>query len=102
MLAGQLQGDTIVGDWLAWWMGDSIGILLAAPLTWIAIGRPRALWSRRRLLVGLPLLLSTAAFIGIYLQADRWENNQQMQTFRLKAQQTGFRTTSGPAPSGSP
>ena len=89
VLAGQLQDDTIVGDWLAWWMGDSIGILLAAPLTWIAIGRPRALWSRRRLLVGLPLLLSTAAFIGIYLQADRWENNQQMQTFRLKAQQTG-------------
>jgi hypothetical protein len=70
-------------------MGDTIGILLAAPLTWIAIGRPRALWSRRRLLVGLPLLLSAAAFIAIYLQADRWENSQQLQTFRLKAQQTG-------------
>jgi diguanylate cyclase (GGDEF)-like protein/PAS domain S-box-containing protein len=89
VLAGVLHGDTIVGDWLAWWMGDTIGILLAAPLTWIVIGRPRALWSRRRVLVGLPLLLSAAAFIGIYVQADRWESNQQLQTFRLKAQQTG-------------
>jgi diguanylate cyclase (GGDEF)-like protein/PAS domain S-box-containing protein len=70
-------------------MGDTIGILLAAPLTWIFIGRPRALWARRRLLVGLPLVLSAAAFIAIYLQADRWESSQQMQTFRLKAQQTG-------------
>ncbi|MBV6322803.1 EAL domain-containing protein [Duganella violaceipulchra] len=88
-LVGILRWDTLFLDWLAWWMGDTIGILLAAPLTWIVIGRPRALWSRRRLLVGLPLVLSAAAFIAIYLQADRWENNQQLQAFRLKAQQTG-------------
>ncbi|MBV7538643.1 EAL domain-containing protein [Duganella sp. sic0402] len=90
MLAlGILQRDGLAADWLAWWMGDTIGILLAAPLTWIAIGRPRALWARRRTLVGLPLVLSAGAFIAIYLQADRWESNQQLQTFRLKAQQTG-------------
>ncbi|WP_229257539.1 EAL domain-containing protein [Duganella callida] len=86
---GILQRATLGADWLAWWMGDTIGILLAAPLTWILIGRPRALWARRRMLVGLPLLLSAGAFIAIYLQADRWESNQQLQTFRLKAQQTG-------------
>jgi diguanylate cyclase (GGDEF)-like protein/PAS domain S-box-containing protein len=89
MAFGILQRDTIATDWLAWWMGDTIGILLAAPLTWIFIGRPRALWARRRMLVGLPLVLSAAAFIAIYLQADRWESSQQLQTFRLKAQQTG-------------
>ena len=89
VLAGVLRWDSLVADWLAWWMGDTIGILLAAPLTWIAIGRPRALWSRRRTLVGLPLVLSAAAFIAIYVQADKWESNQQLQTFRLKAQQTG-------------
>jgi len=86
---GVVPWHNVGPDWLAWWMGDTIGILLAAPLTWIAIGRPRTLWARRRTLVGLPLLLSTGAFIAIYLQADRWESNQQLQTFRLKAQQTG-------------
>ena len=89
LLLGILQRATLANDWLAWWMGDTIGILLAAPLSWIVIGRPRTLWARRRTLVGLPLVLSAAAFIAIYLQADRWENNQQLQTFRLKAQQTG-------------
>ncbi|WP_343730614.1 EAL domain-containing protein [Duganella sp.] len=89
LLLGILQRDTLASDWLAWWMGDTIGILLAAPLSWIAIGRPRSLWARRRTLVGLPLVLSAAAFIAIYLQADRWESSQQLQTFRLKAQQTG-------------
>ncbi|MBV5325320.1 MAG: MASE1 domain-containing protein [Rhodospirillaceae bacterium] len=89
VLVGMISASNGASDWLAWWMGDTIGILLAAPLCWIVIGRPRALWSRRRLIVGLPLLLSTAAFIAIYLQADRWENIQQLQTFRLKAQQTG-------------
>ena len=93
-----LSGMTAVGvvapanlplEWLAWWMGDTIGILLAAPLSWIVIGQPRLLWWRRRTLVGLPLLLSAGLFIAIYLQADRWENNQQLQAFRLKAQQTG-------------
>jgi diguanylate cyclase (GGDEF)-like protein/PAS domain S-box-containing protein len=88
-LLGLLSWHTLGVDWLAWWMGDTIGILLAAPLCWIVIGRPRTLWTRRRTLVGLPLLLSAAAFIAIYLQADRWESNQQLQAFRLKAQQTG-------------
>ncbi|NVM76002.1 diguanylate cyclase (GGDEF)-like protein/PAS domain S-box-containing protein [Duganella sp. SG902] len=89
LLLGILQRETLANDWLAWWMGDTIGILLAAPLSWIVIGRPRTLWARRRTLVGLPLVLSAAAFIAIYLQADRWESSQQLQTFRLKAQQTG-------------
>ncbi|HEX8403012.1 MAG TPA: EAL domain-containing protein [Duganella sp.] len=89
VFAGVLRSDGMAANWLAWWMGDTIGILLGAPLTWIVIGRPHALWSRRRMLVGLPLALSAAAVIAIYLQADKWESNQQLQTFRLKAQQTG-------------
>ena len=89
VLAGVLPWRGWPVEWAAWWMGDTSGILLAAPLLWIAIGRPRALWWRRRTLVGLPLLLSTGAFVLIYLQADSWEVDQQLQTFRLKAQQAG-------------
>ena len=88
-LCGVLPLQQLPVDWLAWWMGDTIGVLLAAPLAWIVIGRPRGLWWRRRTLVGIPLLLSAAGVIAIYLQADQWENSQQLQTFRLKAQQAG-------------
>jgi len=76
-------------NWVSWWAGDTIGILLAAPLSWIVCGQPRALWRRRRTLVGLPLLLSVGGFVTIYEQALRWEHAQHLQTFRLKAQQVG-------------
>ncbi|CAN7670660.1 EAL domain-containing protein [Pseudoduganella sp. LjRoot289] len=88
-LLGTLPAHALGINWFTWWLGDTTGILLAAPLTWIAIGRPRPLWRRRRWLVGLPLLLSCAVFVGIYFQVEHWENAQQMQTFRLKSQQLG-------------
>jgi PAS domain S-box-containing protein len=76
-------------NWLTWWIGDAIGILLAAPLCWAVIGRPRALWRPRRLLVALPLIVAAAAFITIYRQALRWEHEAQLHTFRMKAQEVG-------------
>jgi diguanylate cyclase (GGDEF)-like protein/PAS domain S-box-containing protein len=75
--------------WFNWWIGDAIGILLAAPLCWVVIGRPRALWRPRRLLVALPLIVAAGAFIAIYRQALVWEHDEQLQTFRLKAQEVG-------------
>jgi len=88
-LAGVLPAGEGPANWLAWWIGDAIGMLLAAPLTWIAIGRPRSLWWRRRWLVGLPLLGLMTLFITVYVQVAQWETQQQMQGFRLKAQQAG-------------
>jgi diguanylate cyclase (GGDEF)-like protein/PAS domain S-box-containing protein len=79
----------IAANWLNWWIGDAIGILLGAPLSWVAIGRPRALWRPRRLLVALPLLVAAGAFVAIYRQALTWEHEEQLQTFRLKAQEVG-------------
>jgi diguanylate cyclase (GGDEF)-like protein/PAS domain S-box-containing protein len=90
MLAPQEIAAAGVGlNWLTWWIGDAIGILLAAPVCWAAIGRPRALWRPRRLLVALPLIIAAAAFIAIYRQALRWEHEEQLHTFRMKAQEVG-------------
>ncbi len=76
-------------SWLNWWIGDAIGILLAAPLCWSVIGRPRALWRPRRVLVALPLVVAAAAFIVICQQARRWEREEQLHTFSMKAQEVG-------------
>ena len=75
--------------WASWWVGDSIGVLLAAPLVWIVCGEPRALWRRRKTLVAVPLLLMAGAVVAMYELAVDWERGQQLQAFRLKAQQTG-------------
>ena len=75
-------------SWLGWWAGDTIGVLLAAPLCWIACGQPRRLWRQRAPIVGLPLLLASAAVLAIYRLAVGWEHEQHLQPYRLKAQQT--------------
>jgi diguanylate cyclase (GGDEF)-like protein/PAS domain S-box-containing protein len=76
-----------VGSWLSWWAGDTVGVLLAAPLCWIVVAPPRPLWRRRVRLVALPLLLAAAAVVATYEQAVDWETGQQLNAFRVKAQQ---------------
>ncbi|MGZ5183337.1 MAG: CHASE domain-containing protein, partial [Ramlibacter sp.] len=76
-------------SFINWWAGDTIGVLLAAPLTWIVCGEPRALWRRRAGLVALPLIMAAAAVLATYEQAVRWEHEQGLSRFRLRAQQAG-------------
>jgi PAS domain S-box-containing protein len=63
--AGVVPGADAGELWGIWWTGDALGVLIAAPITLAFIGRPRAEWRRRRLVVALPmvaasLLLATA------------------------------------------
>ncbi len=88
-LLGIMSAPALLSNWLTWWIGDTIGVLLGAPLAWLAIGQPRRLWQRRRWLVSLPLAVASAAFITIYVMVSQWESDQQLQAFRLKSQQVG-------------
>jgi diguanylate cyclase (GGDEF)-like protein/PAS domain S-box-containing protein len=80
-----------LATWVSWWVGDTIGLLLAAPLTWIVCGHPRALWRRRAGVVALPLLVAAAAVLATYKLASGWEHDKERQAFRLKAQQMADR-----------
>ncbi|MFN3986316.1 MAG: EAL domain-containing protein [Rhodocyclaceae bacterium] len=41
----------------SWWLGDTLGVVLAAPLALAFIGQPSDAWRRRRLAISLPMLL---------------------------------------------
>ena len=84
---GALTAAERAPNWINWWAGDTVGVLLAAPLVWIVCGQPRRLWRRRASLVALPLLLAAGVVIAAYEQTVRWEHQQYLQTYRLKAQQ---------------
>lgn len=86
---GVVPPEAIGASWLTWWVGDTAGVLVAAPLAWVVAGEPRALWRRRRALVAVPLVLAAGAFITIYRQSLEWEQAQQLQAFRMKAQEVG-------------
>ena len=69
--------------WFAWWAGDTLGVLLAAPLCWIVCGSPRRLWRRRAGLITVPLMLASASVLTIYRLAQGLEHEQHLQPYRL-------------------
>jgi len=78
------EGLSAIGtDWLTWWLGDTLGVVLCVPLTLIFIGQPHHLWQRRRLLLGVPVLISIGLCVTVYLKASGWENDQSLREFQL-------------------
>jgi len=81
---GIIGGDAIVGNWLAWWSGDSLGVLVFTPLVLLAPGgRAQITWRGEAighlpfaalLLLALPLGLTFYAWQVIsendYLRGD--------------------------------
>ena len=43
-------------SWWNWWVGDTLGVLIVAPLGFCLFGKPNKLWRERRMTVALPLL----------------------------------------------
>ncbi len=71
--------------WLTWWMGDSLGVLIAAPIVLTLIGQPRADWAARRLTVGLTLGIVTALLSATILQVARWDEERTRTAFEREA-----------------
>lgn len=72
-------------SWWTWWVGDSIGVLIATPLMFIAFAQPRALWRRRAGNVGLPLLISCAIMVLIFIRASEAEQQNLKLRFHEQA-----------------
>lgn len=69
--AGLLAGGTVEAaetgfTWLTWWSGDALGVAIFTPLVLIIVGRPRTVWRRRVLSLGVPLVLIAATLTVAY------------------------------------
>ncbi|ANG62434.1 hypothetical protein A8C75_07990 [Marinobacterium aestuarii] len=69
-------------SWFTWWVGDTIGVLIAAPLMFICFSRPRSLWWGRRHSVAVPLLLSLASVVLLFVWVSKWEAQRTELEFR--------------------
>lgn len=78
--AGVIPGADALFNWWTWWTGDTLGMLVAAPLTLVFIGRPAQDWRRRRLGVVLPMSIALVLLALAYQQVVSWEQS------RLRAQ----------------
>ncbi|WP_186289547.1 EAL domain-containing protein [Methylomonas koyamae] len=80
-----MPGDEVQNSWRNWWIGDSLGVMVIAPLLFCAFGRPHALWRARRLSVALPLLGTLLALVLVFTQVFRAEQTRIQQTFDNRA-----------------
>nr|WP_067294853.1 CHASE domain-containing protein [Marinobacterium profundum] len=69
-------------SWFTWWVGDVIGVLIGAPLMFICFSQPRSLWWGRRNSVAVPLLLSLALVILLFVWVSKWEVQRAELEFR--------------------
>jgi PAS domain S-box-containing protein len=72
-------------SWLTWWTGDTIGVLIAAPLSLALIGRPAEHWAPRRRSVALPLGVLTVLAALAIVQVHRWDEERAQALFERDA-----------------
>ena len=85
VLAGFIAGADFGYSWWTWWTGDTIGVLIAAPITLACIGKPRAIWQNRRWTVGLSLGLSLLAIAAAFAFASNREEQRLQLAFEHRA-----------------
>jgi two-component system, sensor histidine kinase len=74
--AGVVAVDQTAINWLTWWAGDTIGVLVFAPLFLTVFGEPQHAWKPRRWTVALPLMLCLALITGLFAALQNWEARQ--------------------------
>ncbi|HJU19652.1 MAG TPA: CHASE domain-containing protein [Stellaceae bacterium] len=92
---GAVVPADLPANWLTWWVGDTIGVLVVLPLMMVMLGEPRPLWRRRALPVALPMALFFALFVAIFVRVSTWESDQSLFEFRLLSQHIVDKVHSG-------
>ncbi len=83
--AGRMPAAQALPHWVAWWVGDTLGVLIFAPVMFTLIGLPREEWAPRRSTVALPLLVVTLLMgLGIR-QVVQLDAARQRQAFDREA-----------------
>jgi signal transduction histidine kinase/integral membrane sensor domain MASE1 len=80
-LHGSLPADNLLFTWWTWWVGDTIGVLVFAPLVLLWSVRPYAQWLRRQVFTTLPLALVFALVVGLFVFVSAREEARLQDTF---------------------
>jgi two-component sensor histidine kinase/sensor domain CHASE-containing protein len=72
-------------NWATWFVGDTIGSVLFAPVALTFLGEPREAWRRRRQTVAMPLAIGFTAVTLLFVRASRWEKERLDAEFANRA-----------------
>ncbi len=82
---GIVTAANLPTSWLTWWVGDTIGVIIFAPLVLIFLNRRDPLWQGRKITVALPMLLLLLTAIAFYSYANVKENEERQLKFHEQA-----------------
>jgi PAS domain S-box-containing protein len=85
-VAGIMPAADVFGNWITWWGGDSLGVLVVTPIIFVLFAPPRPLWAGRRYSVLLPQILILFLMMATYISVRNWEQDRQAQEFKHRLQ----------------
>ncbi len=85
LATGLISSAQFASTWGAWWLGDTMGVLIGAPIALTLLGRPRKAWAQRRLSLGLPMLVVTALVALAIVGVTQWEQQRARSVFERDA-----------------
>jgi len=77
--------DNALFDWWSWWLGDTLGILVATPIVFALFAKPRENWGARKWTVALPLLVMIGVGAATAGVITRWEDQRIEARFKNDA-----------------
>ena len=86
-LADLIQADEILYSWVTWWVGDTIGVILIAPLFLIWTCDAKRALLKRRLWVTAPLVITFAAVVLLFANVSQKDNRRVQDLFNRHSEQ---------------
>ncbi len=85
---GIFDAASLASNWVTWWVGDSLGVIVLLPIVMVIAGEPRELWRSRMNTVAIPMVLILALIIAMFLKSNQWEQDDELMEFRQTSLQS--------------
>jgi signal transduction histidine kinase/CheY-like chemotaxis protein len=89
VMAMHRLGIVVLADipffWIRWWVADNLGILIFTPLILIFFAQPQNIWRRRRITVGLPVLVTFALVFALFFYLNGIVREQYTEQLKEKS-----------------
>ena len=77
--------------WWNWWAGDTLGVLVALPLSLTWLLRSQFPWRRRPVALGMPMLIALGLIAAGYWAVSQWGRTEQEMAVRSHAERLAKR-----------
>jgi signal transduction histidine kinase/integral membrane sensor domain MASE1 len=82
---GVIEYPSVLPNWVAWWVGDTMGVVCLAPVLLVWLAEPRELWASRRTQVTVPLCIALVLVVSFVIYANEQETRRIKSEFERSA-----------------